>query len=97
MHGTLDLVVEYGYLDSMKVTKYFKHVRSRTDRAQIRDEWIEEAVQNPEFRHIQVDGRIRLWKRIQAADGKWLRVILLEDGETIHNAFFDRRFKGEEE
>jgi hypothetical protein len=25
--------------------------------------------------------------------GKYLRIILLEDGETIHNAFFDRSFK----
>lgn len=24
---------------------------------------------------------------------KYLRVILLEDGETVHNAFFDRGFK----
>jgi hypothetical protein len=27
--------------------------------------------------------------------GKFLRVILLPDGETVHNAFFDRSFKGE--
>ncbi len=27
--------------------------------------------------------------------GKFLRVILLSDGETVHNAFFDRSFKGE--
>jgi hypothetical protein len=26
---------------------------------------------------------------------KYLRVILLEDGKTIHNAFFDRRYKEE--
>jgi hypothetical protein len=25
--------------------------------------------------------------------GKALRVILLEDGETVHNAFFDRSYK----
>jgi len=25
--------------------------------------------------------------------GKVLRVILLEDGETVHNAFFDRSYK----
>jgi len=23
----------------------------------------------------------------------FLRVVLLEDGKTVHNAFFDRRFK----
>ena len=79
----------------MKVTNYFKHVRNRYDRKQIRDEWIEETIREPEAKQIQSDGRIRLWKRIQSADGKWLRIVLLEDGETIHNAFFDRRFKGE--
>jgi len=26
-------------------------------------------------------------------EGKYLRVILLDDQKTIHNAFFDRRFK----
>ena len=26
-------------------------------------------------------------------EGKYLRVVLLDDGETVHNAFFDRRFK----
>ena len=27
---------------------------------------------------------------------KFLRVILLEDGETVHNAFFDRSFRESE-
>jgi hypothetical protein len=26
---------------------------------------------------------------------KYLRVVTLADGETVHNAFFDRRFKEE--
>lgn len=38
------------------------------------------------------DGRIRKWARITEV-GKYLRVILLDDGETVHNAFFDRSFK----
>jgi hypothetical protein len=44
---------------------------------------------------IQRDGRIRKWKWIRD-ENKFLRVILLPDGETVHKAFFDRRFKGEE-
>jgi len=60
----------------------------------IRDEWIELTIQEYEARQVQSDGRIRLWKRIPAAEGRWLRVVLLNDGETVHNAFFDRRFKG---
>ena len=28
------------------------------------------------------------------SEDKFLRVILLADGETVHNAFFDRNFRG---
>ena len=31
--------------------------------------------------------------RIAEMDGRYLRVILLPDGETVHNAFFDRSFR----
>jgi hypothetical protein len=41
---------------------------------------------------VQSDGRIRKWAWIPEA-GKFLRVILLEDGKTVHNAFFDRSYK----
>jgi len=69
------------------------HVRERPDRRGIRDEWIEYVVKNPDAEFIQADGRIRRWGRIAEAEGRCLRVVLLEDGETIHNAFFDRRFR----
>jgi hypothetical protein len=77
----------------MKVTEYFRHTRSRPDRAMIRDEWIEQVVRQPLGEERQSDGRIRRWARIAAMDNRALRVILLEDGETVHNAFFDRDFK----
>ena len=77
----------------MKTTRYFDHVRQRPDRAMIRDEWIEHARDNPEHEAIQADGRIRRWARIEAMEGRWLRVVLLPDGKTVHNAFFDRRFR----
>jgi len=57
-------------------------------------EWIEETIMKPDFTVVQSDGRIRKWKNIVEV-GKFLRVILLPDGETVHNAFFDRTFKGE--
>ncbi len=37
---------------------------------------------------------ISKWAKIPEV-GKHLRVILLEDGETVHNAFFDRSYKEE--
>jgi len=76
----------------MKKTKYFEYTRSRADRAIIRDEWIERVIENPERSKIQADGRIRKWARILEMN-MYLRVILLKDGETVHNAFFDRSFK----
>lgn len=78
----------------MKVTEYFLYTAKRPDRTKIRMAWIEETVGNPDYSEIQSDGRIRKWKKIQE-EGKFLRVILLSDGETVHNAFFDRTFKGE--
>jgi hypothetical protein len=77
----------------MKFTRYFLATRTRPDRAMIQDEWIERAVQKPIKEVVQADGRIRRWTSIDEAEGRYLRVVLLEDGETIHNAFFDRDFK----
>ena len=79
----------------MKCTQYFLYTRQRSDRKIIHDEWIMNVIENPDCEETQSDGRIRKWKRIDEAEGRYLRVILLEDGETVHNAFFDRRFKEE--
>jgi hypothetical protein len=77
----------------MKTTKYFEFTRSRPDRRGIKNEWIMRVVESPEHQHIQTDGRIRKWGRIVEADGRYLRVVLLSDQQTVHNAFFDRGFK----
>lgn len=76
----------------MKFTQNFLQTRQRPDRSPIAPEWIERTVISPEHQFVQADGRIRRWKRIPEADGRFLRVVRLEDGETVHNAFFDRRF-----
>ena len=68
-------------------------MRIRQDRASIEMEWIERAIESPDAEEIQQDGRIRRWKAIDEMSGRYLRVILLPDGETLHNAFFDRGFK----
>jgi hypothetical protein len=59
----------------------------------IRDEWVLRVVHSPEREERQEDGRIRRWGRIPEAGDKYLRVVLLPDRETVHNAFFDRGFK----
>ncbi len=50
---------------------------------------------SPIRRQVQTDGRIRFWGRIVVPGEdrpRFLRVVTLADGETIHNAFFDRNF-----
>ncbi len=79
----------------MKFTQYFTHTRKRPDRAYIKYEWIEKVIVNPVHTEVQTDGRIRKWAKIEEED-KYLRVILLEDAETVHNAFFDRQFEEKE-
>jgi hypothetical protein len=81
-----------GGADALKITEYFRHIRTRPDRARILDEWIMAAVERPIHEERQSDDRIRRWTYVDA-EGKYLRVILLDDGETVHNAFFDRNFK----
>jgi len=77
----------------VKTTKYFQATRKRPDREIIMDEWIQHVIRFPEKEYVQTDGRIRRWARIEEMENRHLRVILLPDGETVHNAFFDRRYK----
>lgn len=74
----------------MKTTKYFEEqvLRKRT---YVKREWCMQIMKNPARKEIQPDGRIRYWGFISELD-RFLRVVILEDGETIHNAFFDRNF-----
>jgi len=76
----------------VKYTQYFLHIRTREDRKMITDVMIQFVIDNPIKEIIQADGRIRRWASIATMNDKYLRVILLPDGETIHNAFFDRGF-----
>jgi hypothetical protein len=76
----------------MKYTQYFLATREREDRKDIELKWIEYVYNNPVSEEIQTDGRIKRWAYINEMQ-KYLRIIILEDKETIHNAFFDRNFK----
>ena len=78
----------------MKTTQYFDYTRKRPDRAQIKEDWIKAVIEKPAKIEVQSDGRIRKWARITEVE-KYLPVILLADGETVHNAFFDRSLKEE--
>jgi hypothetical protein len=74
-----------------KTTRYFEEQVIRK-RPYLRLEWIESVLRSPAHRSVQPDGRIRHWGYIPALR-RWIRVITLEDGETVHNAFPDRDFE----
>ncbi len=76
----------------MQFTRYFLAMRQRPDRASIRLEWIQQVIDHPVKEVVQQDGRIRRWAPISEAEGKYLRVVILADRQTVHNAFFDRSF-----
>lgn len=79
-------------MESPQLTDYFRD-NVLPKRQYIRLEWCVQALANPLRREIQPeDGRIRHWIFVDEL-GKYLRVVTLEDGVTIHNAFPDRRFK----
>jgi len=77
----------------VQFTAYFLATRQRADRRGIDMSWIQAVVARPTHRHVQADGRIRLWAPVAENEGRYLRVVLLEDEVTVHNAFFDRGFK----
>jgi hypothetical protein len=78
-----------------KATSYFTS-KVINKRSYLKPEWIEMARQGRGVikEEVQKDGRIRRWIHIKEVN-KYLRVVFLSDGETVHNAFFDRNFKKE--
>jgi hypothetical protein len=75
----------------MKTTAYFREQVLRK-RAYLNPEWCTTVLTDHVAREVQADGRIRFWGYIEELDGKALRVVTLEDGETVHNAFPDSGF-----
>lgn len=75
----------------MKTTNYFNNFSSQKH-PEVQREWIERVLADPIKKEVQTNNRISYWRNIEEAEGRVLRVITLEDGETVHNAFFDRNF-----
>jgi hypothetical protein len=78
----------------MRTTRYFQDQVLRK-RPYLRLEWCERIMKDSLARETQPDGRIRYWGIVPELQGRVLRVVTLEDGETIHNAFPDRNFRVE--
>ena len=79
----------------MEFTRYFAEQVLRK-RPYLQPAWFAAVLHAPLRRSVQPDGRIRFWGRVvDPRDGKVriLRLVTLEDGQTVHNAFFDRDFQ----
>ena len=82
----------------MKTTRYFEEQVLRK-RPYIERAWCAEIIAAPIRREVQPDGRIRFWGKVVRpgqVEPRILRLVTLDDGETIHNAFFDRDFREDE-
>lgn len=81
----------------MKATRYFLEQVLRK-RPYITYSLCRTVLEAPLRRLRQEDGRIRFWGIVtDPRDGgtRVLRVVTLDDGDTIHNAFYDRNFRSE--
>lgn len=80
----------------MRTTRYFdEQVLPR--RPYLTTALCEAALAAPLHREVQSDGRTRIWGSVLLpgeAQPRILRVVLLEDGQTVHNAFLDRGYRG---
>jgi hypothetical protein len=73
-------------------TEYFRNEVLRK-RPYLTIELCRRVIKSPYKKKVQTDGRIRHWGAVQEFGDKYLRVVTLENGTTIHNAFLDRGFK----
>lgn len=73
-------------------TEYFQTAVLRK-RPYLKKEWCVEVIENAVRCEPQEHNRFRFWAPIAALDGRYLRVVTLEDKVTIHNAFPDRGFR----
>ena len=79
----------------MKATRYFEEQVLRK-RPYLDFAWCEAVLAAPIRSEVQENGRIRFWGTVQRPGEtrpRVLRVVTLADGETVHNAFFDRNFR----
>ena len=77
------------------LTRYFSEQVLRK-RPYLTSVMCEGVVRSPLRTEVQPDGRIRHWGRVNLSGeekGRILRVVTLDDGKTLHNAFIDRDYR----
>jgi hypothetical protein len=74
----------------LKTTAHFEQVLRQ--RPEIKREWCEEIARNMGYRKRTPRGRIICWGWVEELK-HYVRVVLLEDGQTLHTAMIDSGFK----
>ena len=76
----------------MKTTRYFDTAaRKNHPESHQYIEYVKKSLTEPHATEVQHDGRKRHYIYIPEAD-KYMRVVVERDGETVHNAMFDRNY-----
>ena len=75
-----------------KFTDYFEKEVLRK-RPYLKKEGCTYVIENAVRSERQEQNRYRFWASVAELDGRYLRVVTLEDKVTIHNAFPDRNFR----
>ena len=74
----------------MKPTEHFRD-KQRRERPEVLDEYCDRVIQAPAHREVEPrTGRISLWGYIEELR-HYLKVVLLEDGESVLTAYIDGR------
>ena len=73
-------------------TSYFENEVLRK-RPYLKKAWCIHVLEHAIHSEPQEQNRYRFWAAVPELEGRYLRVITLDDKLTIHNAFPDRRFK----
>ncbi len=79
-------------MDPYRFTTYFEKLVLRK-RPYLKREWCVYAIENAVRSEPQDGNRWRFWAPISELNGRFLRVVTLDDKITIHNAFPDRGFR----
>ncbi len=93
LYGSMDVrLPEPTLMADCLFTNYFLNEVLRK-RPYIKPEWCVFVIENAVHSEPQETNRWRLWAAIPELDGRYLRVVTLDDTVTINNAFPDRGFQ----
>lgn len=87
-----DILARHGRASRrIRTTRYFDE-RILEKRPYVRMETCARAIEQPAKREVRADGRVSSWIKVPDL-GSYMRIVTLDDGETVHNAFLDHDFK----